>query len=131
MKKLILVFSLFIAASLQLIQAQGVSISGRTTDGTTGEAIFNLTQSGTTVAGTVSVPGSQCLPQGDVSGSVSGTSVNLTITTNTEAVSLSAAVDNSAKTLNGTWNFTTSGSACEGDAGSFAATLTGGADIHW
>jgi tetratricopeptide (TPR) repeat protein len=102
------------------------------TDGTSGEAIFTLTQASSAVSGTVSVPGDTCMPQGNVSGTVSGTSVQLTIQSGAESVTFNATVDSSAKTLAGTWNYAASASAdCLGDTGSFSGTLTGGADVTW
>jgi tetratricopeptide (TPR) repeat protein len=102
------------------------------TDGTSGEATFTLAQTGSALSGTVSVAGDTCLPQGNVSGTVSGNSVNLTIQSSAESVTLSATYNATAKTLTGTWNYSASASTdCMGDIGSFTGTLTGGADITW
>jgi len=102
------------------------------TDGTSGEAIFTLAQTGSTVSGTVSVPGDTCMPTGNVSGTVSGNKANLTIQSGAESVTLKATYKASAKTLSGTWDYSTSASTdCRGDTGSFTGTLTGGADITW
>jgi tetratricopeptide (TPR) repeat protein len=102
------------------------------TDGTSGEAIFSLTQNGSALTGTVSVTGAPCLPGGNVSGSVSGNGVNLTIQSGTESVTLNATFDPSAKTLAGPWDYAApTPSDCAGDTGSFSGTLTGGADVTW
>lgn len=102
------------------------------TNGTSSEAVFSLTQTGTSISGTVTLTGNDCLSQGNLNGSISGTNVNLTITSGSESIALNAVVDTAAKTLNGTWNFTASASEdCSGDSGNFSATLTGGGDIHW
>jgi len=101
------------------------------TDGTSGEAIFSLTQTGTSVSGTVSVAGDECLTTGNVSGTVSGKDADLTITSGAETVALNAVADTSAMTLSGTWNFAPSASSCGGTTGNFSATITGGAVVHW
>jgi hypothetical protein len=103
-----------------------------TTDGTSGDAIFTLTQAGSSVSGTVSVPGDTCLPQGSVTGNVSGSSVNLTIQSGAETVTVRATADIKAMTLNGSWDYTASASQeCADSTGTFSCTLTGGADIRW
>ena len=102
------------------------------TDGTSGEAIFTLTQTGSSVTGTVSVPGDTCLPEGSVTGTVSGSSVNLTIQSGAESVTVNATADTKAMTLDGRWNYTASVSQeCADSTGTFSCTLTGGADIRW
>jgi tetratricopeptide (TPR) repeat protein len=103
-----------------------------TTDGTRGEAIFTLTQTGSSVTGTVSVPGDTCLPEGSVTGTVSGSSVNLTIQSGAETVTVNATADTKAMTLDGTWDYTASATQdCADSTGNFSCTLTGGADINW
>jgi len=102
------------------------------TDGSSGEAIFSLTQTGSAVSGTVSVTANECLSQGNVSGTVSGAIANLTIQSGAETVVLNANADTAAMTLAGSWSYTASASTdCAGDTGSFSGTLTGGADIQW
>jgi TolB-like protein/outer membrane protein assembly factor BamD (BamD/ComL family) len=103
-----------------------------TTDGTSAEAILTLTQTDSSVSGTVSVSGDACLPAGNVTGSISANGANLTITSGSERVTLNATADLTALTLNGTWDYTASASEiCLGDSGNFTGALTGGADIHW
>jgi TolB-like protein/Tfp pilus assembly protein PilF len=103
-----------------------------TTDGSIGEATLTLTQTGSAISGTVSVPGDTCLPAGNVTGNVSGSSVNLTIQSGAVTATLNANADTSAMTMNGTWTFSAPESPdCDGDTGNFSCTLTGGADIHW
>jgi tetratricopeptide (TPR) repeat protein len=102
------------------------------TNETSDEALLSLTQTGTSISGTVTLYGNECLSQGTINGSISGDDVNLTITSGSEIVALNAVVDTAAKTLDGTWNHTASASeACAGDTGNFAATLTGSGDIAW
>jgi tetratricopeptide (TPR) repeat protein len=97
-----------------------------------GEATLTLTQTGTAVNGTASITGDQCLSSGTVTGTVSGTDVSMTIQSGSETVSVNAAADTTAMTMNGSWNYVASVSPdCAGDTGTFACTLTGGADIHW
>jgi tetratricopeptide (TPR) repeat protein len=103
-----------------------------TTDGSTGTATLNLTQSGSSVSGTVSIPGDPCLPEGNVTGTFSGSSAALTITSGTESITANGTLDQIAMTLNGTWNYANSASTdCAGSTGTFSCTLTGGADIDW
>ncbi len=101
--------------------------------GASGEATLSLTQSGSSINGTVSVTGDDCLSAGNVTGNVSGNRANLSIRSGGETVTLNGTYDNSAKTLNGTWDYTASASpSCAGGTGSFSTTLTtGGADINW
>ena len=101
-------------------------------EGTSGEALFSLTQTGNAVSGTVSVTGDDCLTTGTVSGTVSGNSANLSVQSGAETVTLDGTYDNAAKTLTGRWNYTASSSVdCAGDTGDYLATLTGGANIDW
>ena len=60
MKKLTFLLFCLLIAGMQLIQAQGVAISGRTTDGTTGEALPGVTVQvkGTTVGAISQADGS-------------------------------------------------------------------------
>ena len=100
--------------------------------GATGEATLSLTQTGNTVSGTVSVTSDDCLTTGNVSGTVTRNSANLSIQSGAETVSLNGTYDDAAKTLTGRWNYTASSSVdCAGDTGDFLATLTGGADVSW
>jgi tetratricopeptide (TPR) repeat protein len=100
--------------------------------GASGAATFSLTQTGNAVSGTVSVTGDDCLTAGDISGSVSGNTANLTIRSGAETVALSASSDNTAKTMTGTWNYTASSAGCADETGNFSSALTtGGADISW
>ena len=108
--------------------------SGAWTDaggGDSGEATFFLTQTGTSVSGTVSVIGDECLSTGNVTGTVSGDSADMTIQSGAETVVLNVTIDGS--TMSGTWDYTASGSPeCAGATGRFSTTLTtGGAQIRW
>jgi hypothetical protein len=100
-------------------------------DGDSGQAIFSLTQTDTSITGTVSVTGDDCLTTGSVTGNISGENVNLSIQSGAETVTLDATADTSAKTLSGDWNYAASSLGCEGETGSFRADLTGSADISW
>jgi TolB-like protein/Tfp pilus assembly protein PilF len=101
-------------------------------DETSDEALFSLTQTGSSISGTVTITGEGCLYQGTLNGSVSGNNVNLTITSGSESVAVNAVHDAASKTLDGTWNYTASASeGCAGDTGHFSATLTGAGDIAW
>jgi tetratricopeptide (TPR) repeat protein len=101
-------------------------------DGASGSATFSLTQTGNTVNGTVSIIGDECMTAGDISGNVSGNTVDFTIRSGAETVALSASSDNTAKTMTGTWNYTASSAGCADESGNFSSSLTtGGADISW
>jgi len=103
------------------------------TTGTSSAVVLSLTQSGSSVNGTVSIadPGG-CLSQGNISGILSGNNFNLTITSGAENVTVSGAVDAVARTLNGTWYYSASALGCEESQGDFSTDLTtGGADINW
>jgi hypothetical protein len=97
----------------------------------TGEVRFSLTQTGDALSGTFSLTGNDCLTAGSVSGNISVNSVNLSIQSGAETVSLDGAYDNSAKTLTGRWNFTASSLGCTGNTGDYSATITGDAEIEW
>jgi hypothetical protein len=100
--------------------------------GDSGQAIFSLTQTDTSVTGTVTVTGDDCLTTGSVTGTISGNSANLSIQSGAESVTLNATADTAANTLTGTWNYTASSSGCEGQTGNFTVDLTtGSADISW
>jgi tetratricopeptide (TPR) repeat protein len=103
-------------------------------DGSTGTATLALTQSGTSVNGTVSIPGDTCLPEGTVTGTFSGNSASLTITSGAESITANGTLNTGTKTLSGTWNYANSASTeCAGGSGTFSCTLltTGDADIRW
>jgi TolB-like protein/outer membrane protein assembly factor BamD (BamD/ComL family) len=102
-------------------------------NGGSGEVLLNLTQNGSALTGTVTVPSDSCLPaNSSVTGTYSGTTVSLTIQSGSETVTANASVDTTSMTMNnGSWNYTASGADCAGDAGIFSCTLTGGADINW
>ncbi|MGD9368715.1 MAG: tetratricopeptide repeat protein [Desulfobacteraceae bacterium] len=103
--------------------------------GAGGEATLSLTQTDNAVSGTVSVTGyDECLTEGNVSGTVSDNTVHLTIRSDgTETVEVNGTVDFSDLSINGTWDYTESGSVdCQDDTGTFSATLTtGSVRIHW
>jgi tetratricopeptide (TPR) repeat protein len=102
-----------------------------TTDGSSGEVLLDLTQTQTSLTGSVTVPGDSCLPQGSrVSGTFSIPDVSLTIQSGSETVAINATADTTTMTMNGSWSYTQS-SECAGDSGTFSCALTGDADIRW
>jgi hypothetical protein len=101
-------------------------------NGGSGEVLLNLTQNGSALTGTVTVPSDSCLPaNSSVTGTYSGNNVSLTIQSGSESVTVNGTADTSTMTMNGSWTYTASGADCAGDAGIFSCTLTGGADINW
>jgi tetratricopeptide (TPR) repeat protein len=102
-------------------------------NGGSGDVLLNLTQNGSALTGTVTVPSDSCLPaNSSVTGTYSGNNVSLTIQSGSESVTANAIVDTTSMTMNnGSWNYTASGADCAGDAGIFSCTLTGGADVTW
>ena len=100
--------------------------------GAGGEATLSLTQTDEAVSGTVTVAGDDCLTTGNITGSISGSTVNLSVQSGAEIVNLNATTDNVAKSMGGTWNFTASTLGCTGDSGSFSTTLTTGpVNVNW
>jgi hypothetical protein len=104
-----------------------------TTDGSSSEVVLSLTQAGSSVSGSASIADSGgCISQGNISGSLSGNTVDMTITSGGESVTIDAVVNAEARTLNGTWYYSTSALGCEGSEGDFSTDLTtGGADVTW
>jgi hypothetical protein len=98
-----------------------------------GEATLSLTQTNGSVNGTISIPGDWCLSQGNVTGTVSGDTANLTVQNGSETIAVTVRYNNSPKTLNGTWNYTSSDSGCQGDSGRISSEFltTGGIEVRW
>jgi hypothetical protein len=86
---------------------------------------------GTEVRGTVSAPGDECLPNGNVSGTISGNRLDLTVSSGTETIEVNATIDDTTMTMTGTYHHLSSALGCLGDTGHFSMVLTGGANIQW
>jgi len=92
-----------------------------------GEINLSLSQSDTSINGTASVTGSECISTGTVSGNISGDQVTLTIVSGAEQATFSAVYNH--PTMNGELAYTTG--ACRGEVVTVATTLTGGANVQW
>ena len=98
--------------------------------GNSGEILLSMAQSDTSLSGTASVSGSECISTGNVTGSVTTDSkLDLTITSGPNRASFVATYNNSTKTMDG--NFSIEAGSCAGDTGNFRATKTGGAVVRW
>ena len=99
-------------------------------EGNSGEIVLSIVQSETSLSGTASVDGSECMSNGNISGSV-GTDnrLNLSITSGTNRASFSAVYDVNTNGIEGNFNFESG--ACAGDTGNFSMTQPGGADVDW
>ena len=95
--------------------------------GNGGEISLTLTQTNTSVSGTATVSGPDCLLTGSLSGSVEGRSFQANISSGTGLASFNANCTNTA--MNGTLNVT-SGS-CAGHSGTVSTSITGNANIRW
>jgi hypothetical protein len=93
--------------------------------GGSGAISLNLTQNDTTVNGGATVSGSECISTGEVSGSVAGDQVRLTVVSGADQMTFSAVY--SASALYGNIEFATGG--CP--TATVALNLTGGATIEW
>jgi hypothetical protein len=98
-------------------------------DNNSGDIVLSITQDGTNLTGNASVSGSECISTGTISGSVSSTTLDLTITSGSDRASYSATYDASTNGIEGNFNF--EAGACAGDTGNFSMTQTGGADVSW
>ncbi len=91
-----------------------------------GDFKLNLSQNGTSLEGTLSLTGSECLSSANVSGGVSGDTINLTIDSGTG--SFQAAYNDRTYTMNGLLDFSSNGCTLKTTV---LTTLTGGADVSW
>jgi len=80
-----------------------------------------LTQSGTSVIGTLSITGSPCISNGSVSGTVSGNNVSFGIISGSDTVEYNATYTSTS--MSGTYSVTTG--ACAGDTGTFSLSVGG------
>ena len=78
-----------------------------------------LTQSGTSVIGTLSITGSPCISNGSVSGTVSGNNVSFGIISGSDTVEYNATYTSTS--MSGTYSVTTG--ACAGDTGTFSLSV--------
>jgi tetratricopeptide (TPR) repeat protein len=97
--------------------------------GDTGNVSFDLTQTNTSVSGSVSTTGSNCISTGTLSGTLAGNQLTGTIQSVNGSVSLNATATSTS--MNGTYEVTSG--ECIGDTGSFSTsiTTTGSATINW
>jgi tetratricopeptide (TPR) repeat protein len=93
--------------------------------GTSGNVSLTLTQTNSSVTGTVSITGSNCITTGTLSGTVSGNNLQANIVGT--GASLNATCTSTS--MNGTLEFTSG--ECAGVTGNFAASITGSATITW
>ncbi|XPS87974.1 tetratricopeptide repeat domain protein [Desulfosarcina variabilis str. Montpellier] len=100
-------------------------------DGNSGDIVLSIEQSGTSLTGNAAVNGSECISTGTISGTISDTTLNVTITSGTDRASFRAPFSENTSDINGTFDF--EAGACAGDTGSFSMTQTetGGADVSW
>jgi tetratricopeptide (TPR) repeat protein len=97
------------------------------TSGDSGSISLNLTQTDTSVTGTVSVTGSDCISTGTITGTVSGSTLNSEIVSGDFTASYNATCTSTS--MNGTYGVTSG--ECDGDVGNFSTNLTGSATISW
>ena len=98
-------------------------------DNNSGDILLSITQDGTNLTGNASVSGSECISTGTISGSVSNTTLDLTITSGSDRASYNATYDVATNGIEGNFNFVAG--ACAGNTGNFSMTQTGGADVSW
>ena len=115
------------SSSTQGGPAPGVDLTGTwnatwtSRSGAVGQGTMVLTQSGASVTGTVTVQGSPCVVNADVSGSLDGDALAATFTFGGGEATLDATVSASASQMSGTYDATSAG-ACTGDTGTITAT---------
>jgi hypothetical protein len=94
-----------------------------------GDLTLTLTQTGTSVTGTVTINGSPCISTGTVSGDITGSDVALVIVSGVDIVTYNATCT-STLMYNGTLEFTAGD--CDDVTGDFSADLTtGSGEISW
>jgi len=80
-----------------------------------------LTQTGTQISGTLTIGDSPCATSGTLSGSVSGSTVTLSLMEGSQSVSLTGTVTPDGNSITGTYQ-AQSGGCTNGDSGTFTAT---------
>ncbi len=81
----------------------------------------NIEQTGNSVSGQVSLTGSLCATAGPLSGSISGTTVQLILQEGTQALSLTGTANSAGTSITGTYT-APSGGCLKGDTGTWTAT---------
>lgn len=89
--------------------------------GAVGQGTMVLTQSGASVTGAITVQGSPCVVNADVTGSLDGDALAATFTFGGGEATLDATVSATATQLSGTYDAASAG-ACTGDTGTIIAT---------
>jgi len=95
--------------------------------GLSGNLSLTLTQTNTSVSGTVSITGHECISTGTLSGTITGDNLVFVIETGTDTASFNA--NCTSTSINGTFEIM-SGS-CAGDIGNFSTSTNGNAIIEW
>ena len=94
-----------------------------------GTLLLNLTQSGTSLGGDITINGSSCFTNGNISGSFDGNIIQLEISSSTVSARLIANLDTAANTMEGTFEITSGD--CIGTTYNITTTQTGSADVEW
>jgi tetratricopeptide (TPR) repeat protein len=94
-----------------------------------GTLLLNLTQSDTSLGGHITVNGSGCITDGNISGSFDGNMIQLEISSSAVSAILTATIDMNAKTMEGTLQITSGD--CNGTIYNITTTQTGSADVEW
>jgi hypothetical protein len=89
--------------------------------GATASATAQLTQSGNSVTGTVSLNGTPCATSAPVTGTVSGTNVSFLVDENGQAASLTGTANSKFSMISGTYT-TPNGGCTNGDFGTWSGT---------
>jgi outer membrane biogenesis lipoprotein LolB len=90
-------------------------------NGNTYNGSASITQSSTSVSGTVTFSNDPCATAAPLAGSISGTSLSLQVTEGTQVVDLTGTVNSGSTAMSGTYS-APSGGCTEGDFGSWAAS---------
>lgn len=96
-------------------------ISSKTSHVITGS--LSISQSGTTVSGQANLTGSPCATGAPMSGSISGSMVQLILQMGSQALMLTGSVNSAATSITGTYT-APSGGCLDGDTGTWTANKT-------
>lgn len=94
-----------------------------------GTLALELTQNGSSIGGRVRFTDTDCISEGTLSGSFSGSDVQFTVSSADAGATLNANVDFGSNRLDGTLEFTSG--ACSGTTMNFSTMQTGAADVEW
>ncbi len=83
----------------------------------------NLTQTGSRISGTLTIYGSPCATSGTLTGTISGSTVTMSLTEGLQIASLTGTATSDGNSITGTYQ-TPSGGCTNGDSGTFTATRT-------